>query len=196
MSNFREDLKNSVIVMKQIEPIICRLLKCDNLKTVEGVDNEVCKILDLSCGIDYLEIRDKTGQPRGIANRVQWVTGNPYNTFTIRKSRESGATTEFEKRKTSIKDGGLYPHLTMHTYVESGTNKLLSLGIARTTDIMNYIDNYSPKERMSVDEKGKAWFYCCSWDDMLDKGYYVLKSTLHKGNDFDLLFTVRPLKGA
>lgn len=185
----QKSMNDSNSVMERIKPIVCKLLKSDKIFTVENVDNEVCKLLDVTCGIDYLEAaKDRV---RGIANRIQWIKPNrlPYNTFTIRKGRESGADTEFKKRLEQIKSNGLYPYLTMHTYVESGTGLLLSLGIARTIDVIDYILTYNPKTRESEDEHGRAWFYYCPWDDMTDKNYHVLTCNRQVGQSMRMLFT-------
>ena len=197
MSEFEQDLCNSNNVIEKIKPIICKLLMCDSIVTVEGVNNDVCKLLDLTCGIDYLKVTDKAGNVSGIANRIQWIDPPwpPFNTFTIRKGRESGVETEFTKRKKAIDNGGLYPYLTMHTYVEAGTERLLSLAVAKTTDIIDYIIKHKPEERYSVDSKGKAWFYFCPWADMIDKGYRVLTCE-NIGKNMDILFTQYPAKGA
>lgn len=166
--------------------------------TVEGINNDVCKLLDATCGIDYLNVYDKNNRVLGIANRIQWIKPPypPYNTFTIRKGRESGADTEFKKRVAQIKEGGLYPELTMHTYVESGTDKILSLAIARTKDVIDYILKFNPPIRLSKDEHGTAWFYCCDWNDMIDKNYYLLKCEVGRGKNHNILLASRPQKGA
>jgi hypothetical protein len=197
MSDFKSDLVKSNNVVDVIRPVICKLLGCDDLVTVEGSKDPVCKIFDLTCGIDYLYI-DDNDRVLGIGNRVQWIKPPwpPYNTFSIRKDRESGKSTEFLKRKKAIENGGLYPYLTVHSYVESRTNKLLSVAVAKTTDIINYIVKYDPPVKMSEDENGKAWFYVCPWTDMVNKGYRILTCENIDGKDRDILLAQYPAKGA
>lgn len=182
-----KDMAKSNAVMKLYEPLLCKLLKCDHIKAVEGVNNEICKLLDLTCGIDYLEVEDRTGRVIGIANRVQWIAPPypPYNTFTIRTSRESGAETEFTKRVKAIERGGIYPRLTMHTYADKETNEILSLAIAETKDVIRYIQKHNPQIRSVRDESGWAEFYCCKWNDMIDKGYKLLRYEACFGDKFN-----------
>lgn len=172
----RKSMNNSNAVMERLKPLISQLLESDGLITVEGVDNEVCKLLDVTCGIDYLDVKYGTEIINGIANRVSWiwVGRRPFNTFTIRKSRENNSMTEIHKRIEQIQKKGLYPQRTMHVYVECDTDRLLSIGVARTEDIIDYILKYNPPFKPSEDEHGKAWFFYCSWQDMIAKGYNVV----------------------
>ena len=72
---------------------------------VENVmNNDIADILDQQSGIDALYVND-TGI-RGVAIRIQY--GQAWDTFTIRKSRESGARTEYLKRKESIEKNSVY----------------------------------------------------------------------------------------
>lgn len=189
------DMSKSNAAMKLYEPLLCKLLNCEHIKAVEGVDNEICKILDLSCGIDYLKVECKNGGPKGIANRVQWIEPTEdYNTFTIRKTRESGAATEFAKRLESIENGSLYPDLTMHTYIDKNMGEIRSLAIARTKDVIKYILKYNPPTRFARDESGWAEFYYCDWDDMADKGYELLRYDAVFGSEHYYSFIQLPNK--
>lgn len=170
--------------MKYVEdarPVIEKLLngqqdKGDRLMSVEGSDDEVCRMLDLTCGTDYFQVYNDRGLVWGIASRMQEVDSRPFNTFTVRKARESGAKTEYEKRKDAIKRGGVYPFLTMQGYVDKQTENLLSLAIAKTTDIMEFVENgWAITRHTGAEQKGQAFFYVVSWDDMEKHGYKVLR---------------------
>jgi hypothetical protein len=89
----------------------------------------------------------------------------------MRKSRDSGAITEYEKRRAAIHgDGGwLYPQLTIHAYVETIRGPVFSVGTARTSDIIDFIE----KNHAYVDRTYNASFYVCRWDKMTSHGYKV-----------------------
>ena len=96
------------------------------------------KELDTLAGIDAWLIRRGKASICGVASRVQW--GRAWNTFTIRISRPSGASTEYEKRLRAIDNrdhGFLYPHYTIQGYIEDpkGEGELLSACAVRTLDL-------------------------------------------------------------
>lgn len=173
------DMKYSLKQVERAKPIIKDLLNGGEIKAVEGEENEICKMLDLTCGTDYFQIYSKNdknldGLVWGVASRFQKVRHGfkPYNTFTIRRSRESGAATEYAKRKFAIKHGGTYPFLTMQGYYDSQTEEILSLAIAKTTDIFDAIENglYSIRET-GYEQIGQATFFVVDWDVFKKNGY-------------------------
>jgi hypothetical protein len=94
--------------------------------------------LDRKAGIDYLWI-DAVGI-RGVATRCQW--GTNYKTFTIRKERTTGETTEMVKRLDSFAKGGyLYPHWTIQSYLDNRKdNTLLCCGVIETKSLFDYVN--------------------------------------------------------
>ena len=80
--------KSSVIVNDKIKPIIESFWPGWELIPVEGENNEICKLLDMSCGVDYLLYSQGFSFIYGVASRVQY--GKNYRTFTVRKEREMG----------------------------------------------------------------------------------------------------------
>lgn len=170
------DMRRSMNRVERARPIIANLLNGGEIIPVEGDDNEVCKLLDMTCGTDYLQAYKDKGLVWGVASRIQTVKRGfkPYNTFTVRKARETGATTEYEKRAYAIKHGGVYPFLTMQAYVDENDD-FLSVGIARTTDIMEFVEKgYARQNHTGKHQIGQAAFYVCRWDEMVSKGYKVL----------------------
>ena len=99
-----QDMRKSMAFVDKAKPIIAKLLKGGEIMQVEGDDNEVCKMLDMTCGTDYFQVYNSLGLAWGVASRVQSINigGRPFNTFTVRKARESGVETEYEKRKRAI----------------------------------------------------------------------------------------------
>ena len=166
------DMKYSSECVKKAKSIICNLLNGGEILQVEGDENEVLRKLDLSCGIDYFFSYRNNTVVWGIASRVQKIPAiyKPYNTFTVRKARESGAQTEYEKRKFAIQHGGEYPYLTMQMYVNDDKD-CLSLAIAKTTDIMDFCDKGLAFEKKTGEQQiGQAVFLVVDWAKFKNAG--------------------------
>ena len=165
------DMRYSLKQVEKARPIIRDLLGGGEIKAVEGRDDEICLMLDQNCGTDYFQ-KYKNGVVFGIGSRFQSIApGQPlYNTFTIRKARESGAPTEYEKRKLAIEKNGIYPYWTMHGYYSSVTGDILSLAIARTEDIWQDIaDGYTETNHTGIGKIGQAEFYVVRWNEFKNR---------------------------
>ena len=171
-----EDMKKSLNQVKdKIKPILAKLLPDWRLLRVEGKDEEVCKMLDMSCGIDYLLCSVNSCQIYGVASRVQY--NRNYRTFTVRKDRESGAITEYEKRRQAMYFGTISPKYTMQAYIEN--EDVSGLGLTKTADLMNFIhEGHAQELKTKADKIGKAEFYVCSWDKMKKYGYKVIEYSI------------------
>lgn len=172
--NVINDMRESMAWLEQAKPIIARLLNGGVTVPVEGDDNQVCKILDMTCGTDYIHVYAERGLVVGVASRIQDM-GKNWRTFTVRKERDSGAKTEFEKRKYAIQKGGIYPLLTMQGYVVNG--KIDGIAIVKTVDLMRYVDEgHATIRHTGADQNGQASFFVCPWDDMRKHGIRVLEA--------------------
>lgn len=133
-------------------------------------DSELRTLFDMKAGIDAWQLHDDG--MRGIASRIQVIKPGyrPYDSFTIRMNRDSGAMTEYEKRCIAISSGRwLYPHLSIQAYAAAWTGPLLSIGISRTADIIDFIKRgFHYLKRTS-----NAEFAVCKWDKMRSNGYAV-----------------------
>lgn len=163
--NFTITFQKSLDYQKIIKPLLEKVLKGE-LITVEGETlNETAKLLDTLAGIDLWFANKEKGM-RGIASRIQY--GKNWRTFTIRLERDSGAKTEYEKRKYAIDNDYLYPVITYQAYLcEDG-----KMAIAMTKDIIDYIDKGLAYIRHTKDDQqGQASFYVVDWDDFKAQGY-------------------------
>jgi hypothetical protein len=100
--------------------------------------NLAYQYLDKIAGYDGFQIWKAV--IRGFALRVQ-VEKN-YRTFTIREDRPTGAITEYEKRIMAVehdKDGYMFPHWNIQSYIEDTGGNILSIGIARTRELYPWI---------------------------------------------------------
>lgn len=165
---WRDDLTTSINTFDRlILPILPRLVSGDFIR-VEGRPEEIAQYLDQSIGIDAMI--DKGGITYGLGSRIQIDTG-VWDDFTIRCDRQSGHITELEKLRNAIKYDAMRPHLTMQAFVKN--DELKSIGMARTRDIIDYIDGHECKTQWSHDDHGWAQFVIVDWDDMKKAGYKV-----------------------
>jgi len=156
--NFNDAIEKSVTNFELCKPVLKDLLGWDFI-SIENTDNEHDKQLDMKAGIDVFAYCDK--YIRGVASRIQ--IGHPYNTFTIRFERQSGAETEYEKRIYAFENDVLYPHFTFQAYVDNG--ELQSLAICHTKDLFQKIlDGHKSQRSTGNDQIGQASFYVVDWD--------------------------------
>lgn len=156
--------KSSAAFDTYFKPLAIEMLQGE-FAIVEGVtEDRMAQVLDQSAGIDLWFFNTKQGV-RGMASRIQFQEKN-WRTFTIRKALESGARTEYEKRKYAIDNEWLYPVLTLQGYL-NGANQVLGFAIAKTADIIwmiergRYTINHTGQQQL-----GQAEFYVVAWDEM------------------------------
>lgn len=167
MSSFQTDLTNSAAdFLGIVWPAIQKDLGGGELIPVESIaDKGMATLLDQRSGIDAWHL-SQNHQIRGIASRIQWAE-EPWNTFTVRYSRDSGAETEYGKRKRDIAadKGWLYPHLTIQAYINEG--KLLSAAVVQTTALITACDlivsGQMPPKNGGIRRTGNATFLWCRW---------------------------------
>lgn len=172
-------MNQSIKILREATPIIQQLLgfREGEIIDVENQNNDACRHLDLLCGIDYIVYFKDMSLSNGLAWRAQEEDRllGPYNSFTIRKERESGAMTEYEKRKLSIERNALYPYYTAQAFYSCHTKELKTLAIARTKDIIDCISKGLYTDRTTgKNEIGQAKFYAVWWKVMKNNGYKIL----------------------
>ena len=169
MVDWRDDLSWSAKVFVGLVWPILEVQIGGRLIIVEtSTKIDMATALDVKAGIDAWHVLDGYGV-RGIASRVQICPPiyKPYNTFTVRKSRDSGTETEYTKRLRAIRtnDGWLYPHLTVQAYVTSEQEgQLLSFAVAQTKSLIEHIEslgNHAVTKRTS-----NAEFYIVPFKDI------------------------------
>ena len=170
LAEVEKDLAWSTVLFEnKVWPIIKDIMGGGDLIKMESrPDSELALELDQKSGIDGWHICNNG--IRGIASRIQ-KGDKAWNTFTIRLSRDSGTKTEYEKRLEAISGdkGWIYPHITVQAYSKTEDGPILSVGVARTEDIMCYIKEGNNKTNRTTN----AVFAVCPWDSMKQKGYKV-----------------------
>lgn len=165
---WRDDLNTSMDVFDRlVRPVLPRFVTGEIVR-VEGSPEKIAELLDKRAGIDVLI--DKGDFFCGLGSRIQ-IDSGVWNTFTIRCDRESGHLTELEKLRKAIENDAIRPNLTMQAYVEDGV--LQSIAMARTKDIVEFIDNHDCPVRRSRDDKGWALFKVVYWRLMKEAGYRI-----------------------
>ena len=126
----------------------------------EGTD-ETGLLLDCRAGIDALLLHPDYGV-FGIALRIQYDKN--YETFTVRKKRESYHKTEFDKNKLAHMQHGITPKFTVQAYIDRANQKLLGGAVALTEDLILCIENGLCETRHTGrDQIGQASFYAIDW---------------------------------
>jgi hypothetical protein len=139
----RDLTKSARVFADVVWPAVAPLCGGGDLQTVESVtEKRFTDVLDAHAGIDAWQVIKQKSVIRGIASRVQY-SNRPYNTFTIRYRRDSGARTEYSKRREALlnrEKGYLYPHLTIQAYVSNDAKTLLDAAIICTSDLFDQAD--------------------------------------------------------
>lgn len=170
---WEQDLEKSThLWQRHVWPLVHRHLGGGDLLRLEGSGEKVAYMLDVHAGIDGFQVHKQNGL-RGIAHRAQ-VADKPFNTFTVRIARESGAETEFYKRVQAIQSnaGWLYPAITIQAYAKTWDGPVWSAGVAYTADVMQCVVQGICTLRQTH-QRGAATFAAVSWSEMRKHGYRV-----------------------
>ena len=136
------------------------------IETADGYRPLAFEKLDTLAGIDYIQV-EPDGVLTGIAARVQPVDGAPWDTFTIREFRDSGRTTELEKRMAAynrLHHEPMFPHWTVQAYVTAGpTPQLLSAGVILTKQLFGHIGRTREGEGWRRRRTQNAGFLYVDW---------------------------------
>jgi hypothetical protein len=163
---------------KQVAPVLEDWANSRSVSVEAVTDNEMAEELDQTAGVDSWNIKHDE-IIRGVASRVQYLDDLPFDTppdtFTVRKERQSGAKTEFEKRLNAIRKGALYPHWTTQAYLDEPGGELLSVARIRTKDLIEHINKGSKNNNdyRVKEPQYQASFFAVSWWRLEDMGIGV-----------------------
>lgn len=181
----KADISRGVFVT-MVWPLIAPHVGGGELQLVEdNASDSMRRQLDMYAGIDSWQVISDGSRMRGIASRVQPGT---WMTFTIRCRRHTGHDTEWQKRCAAIdapEDGWLLPHLTVQAYTTNDHQRLLGVGVARTTDLFAYARKYVTDDlrvidrrragiRRSTEPGGWSDFVYLRWDLMVLDGVQLI----------------------
>lgn len=172
--SWRNDLdRSNKLFMGCVWPALASYCGGGKVQSVETLDDrKIARDLDCLGGIDFWQTLPDGGL-RGIASRMQWPPGGldhlgrPWNTFTVRTERESGAQTEYRKRLNAIANRCVYPEITVHAYV-SANDTLLTCAAIHTQYLYDFVRSH-PDLPFRVSFDGRAARFCCvSWNLLQD----------------------------
>lgn len=152
--------RDSAKMFNMTIPIIEQQLN-GKIITIEQNNDYLSQLLDKKCGVDGLLIHNKGVY--GIAHRVGY--NKDWSTFTIRVKDSSGAKTEIDHLCST----GIKPYYHVQSYIKGDI--ILSMAIARTNDIVDYIEKYSPPVKVTPTSGDK--FTIIKWSDFEAAGYKI-----------------------
>ena len=162
--------KKSALTFNMTIPFIERELG-GKIINLELQDDQISKILDQKCAIDGLLIHTKGVY--GLAHRVGY--NYDWHTFTIRIEDSESSCTEINHLKST----GLKPKYHIQSYIKGDV--VLSMAIAKTEDLVDYIEKYDPKIKTCSSSGDK--FAIIDWYNFKSVGY---KIKILKGDDLCL----------
>jgi len=138
-------------------------------------DSELRTLFDVSSGIDAWQVSTNGGM-YAIASRVQ-PYGRDWSTFTVRRTRASGAKTEWEKLKDACysRDGRVFPEWFIQAYTSKDGTTLLSCAAVRTVELVSHI-NFFCLDAFDV-KRNRADgndFWVVGWDKPANKNSLCL----------------------
>jgi len=175
---WEKDLEDSVTDFERVVgPVLEDWSDANNIAVESVTDSEMAEKLDTVAGVDSWQVRSDD-MVRGVGSRVQYMDGlcfdTPPDTFTVRKERQSGVKTEFEKRLNAIRNDGLYPYWTTQAYLTEREGELESLARVKTKELILHIESGQDGEEYQVVEpKGQASFYVVRWSTLEELGIGV-----------------------
>ena len=168
---FYEDSQRSRRAFERfVAPVLRQALNAKTIlptePTASGYDSDLAAALDMRAGIDGF-IDDGENQLYAYASRIQF--GQNYATFTIRRSRPTGARTEFNKLVHARQVQAMMPTFHVQTFVDAdGQNA--TVAIVETLELLRYV--YKHRDQWRKTDGGET-FYVAPFDDVAAQVYRV-----------------------
>lgn len=181
-NNFDDSLMQSVKDSKKVILVVqncIRYFEGTHVILKSNEDRHIipgAKYSDMRSGQDLLCFDMNDGsQICGVASRIQ-RTQKCYRTFTIREYRESGAETEYSKRRNELDKNRIGPKYTYQAYIDPDNNQLTGLAMVRTIDLFDAVDNgLFYRQHTGWSQKGQAGFLVIEWDELIRNKYPIVE---------------------
>ena len=148
---YKQDADKSIRGFEKfVKPVLQARFGAKKILPTERHENELETEIDRNAGIDGV-IVDSDGWTFGYSSRVQF--GTNYVSFSIRRSRPSGAKTEFDKLNNPQQ---IKPSYHVQTFVKDD-EKSAAVAIVETTDLLRYI--YKHPDQWRPNKDGETFFY-------------------------------------
>lgn len=153
---------------RYVAPILRDKFHAVEVHDTETFADEESKRLDRENCIDgYFVTSD--GNKEYFASRIQHGF---YPTFTVRKSRDTGNTAEYQRLCKLINGDEIYPKYFIQTYIETD---VATVAITKTAELMEFIHKTNPPVKHTrSDQHGQANFFICDWTKLQQFGAVVL----------------------
>ena len=164
-----EITRSQYVFTAVVWPCLTDFFQNSELLAVESiVDSQLTRWLDRAAGIDNWML---TGDLlSGIASRIQYGS-HIYRTFTLRKSKTNGATTEYSKRSQAIANDSLYPKWTIQAYVNN--DELVAAAAVRTRHLIERCDMYP--EQIKTNWSDGTQFLWIGWDQCDEDQIHIVE---------------------
>jgi hypothetical protein len=162
---------------RAVIPVLANWLPDGYFVGVEDApDHPAVRVVDKVAGIDGWYVSAGATRLQGIASRVQYGT-EPYDSFTIRAKRRSGAPTELEKKLDALQRQDQHfavPHYTVQAWVERRrTGRALHVLLVRTQDLFEFVVAHPDRVERRRNPADGTEFIVVWADDLRDAGVDV-----------------------
>ena len=164
---YKQDADKSIRGFEKfVKPVLKARFGTSKIFSTERHDSELATLLDQNAGIDGFLV-DDNGWTIPFASRVQF--GTNYVSFSIRRSRPSGATTEYDKLNNPRQ---IKPSYHVQTFVKPD-EKSAAVAIVETTDLLRYI--YKHPDQWRPNKDGETFFYI-PWSKLENARLYSVQA--------------------
>lgn len=161
---FNQDAERSCCAFdKYVTPVLRYALNAAKILPTERHNSELAAILDRDAGIDGIII-NADDWTFGYSSRIQF--GTNYESFSIRRSRPSGAKTEYDKLLNPLQTK---PSYHVQTFVLKDEQAVI--GVVETVELVRYISEHLNQWRKTSD--GETFYYV-PFDEVAAKVYCVV----------------------
>lgn len=155
----------------------------------DAADHPAIELVDAIAGIDSWFVSGDDARLQGIASRVQYGS-EPFESFTIRARRPSGAVTELAKRLEALRDRDghfVVPHYTVQAWVERRrTGSALLVLMVLTQDLFEFVEQHPDRVEHRSNREDDTEFLVVWAEDLREWGYEV-----RMGSRFDVVIRQR-----
>ena len=159
---------------KFVVPVLKAVFKTERIVDSEILGDNLSRCLDRENCIDGYFERD--GAFEFFSSRIQNAN---YRTFTIRKSRDSGAVAEYERLCRQFREGRIYPRWAIQAYVSGDS---ATVAVTETRHLLNFIrEGKAGVKHTREDKHGQSGFFTVKWHDLQKSGIPVKIFNITRG---------------
>jgi len=158
-----QQLQRSIESFNRLRPILIRWFHGGEILSIESCRNVPLLLALDQLGLDFLHRQD--GKGRFGSSRIQF-TERPFDTFTIRRTRDSGTMTEYDKIIDSTA-GTIGSYWFVQAYCHPVTNEVLAAAMVDRDVLKTMLTSgtYAIKHTKPGAEGGAA-FLVIRWEDI------------------------------